>query len=234
MEKVKIYVSRFERKNNSFIVRLEDDRIGYIPKEEMSIYPFKKSNAQLSTYLGNLLQAVITKEDGKNIYLSRKPVMQERINEILDGGAIGKTLDVKVISSSDVALYLDLGEMVSGIIYKNDIISASFKYPTDIYPIGSTIKAKIISYKDNMFTLSHKELYSNKIDQYYTGMRLNGIIRAPIFDNGAITGYFVQITPAISGIVDVHDIRLENGDVIPMVVKNIKPKGLKLRIEYPN
>ena len=219
-----------------YIVDLVDGRKGYIATKNMTIYPFKNEKKAYA-FVGRRLRAVVLTDDGENpVILTRIPIMEEKLKEILDGEPIGKILEVQVISTSDMALYVDLGDCISGIIYKADIISAKFSYPSDIYPVGSIILAKIKSYQNekNFFTLSHKEIFSKDKSQYYAGMHLEGTVRSPIYNNGRITGYFVQITPAIAGIVDVNNIRLYNGDVIPMVIKDVKARGLKLRLEFPN
>lgn len=233
---VNVTCRSYDIRGDRYIVDLEDGRKGYIATKDMSIYPFKTEKKAYG-FVRRSLRAVVLTDDGENpVILTRIPIMEEKLKEILDGGPIGKVLEVKVISTSDMALYVDLGDCISGIIYKTDIISAGFSHPSDIYPVGSIIFAKIKSYQNekNFFTLSHKDVFSKDKSQYYAGMHLEGTVRSPIYSNGRITGYFVQITPAIAGIVDVNDIRLDNGDVIPMVIKDVKARGLKLRLEFPN
>lgn len=220
---------------NEFFTVLFDGRTGKIRKADMSIYPLK-IDKQIDALIGKDMRAVVLEDDGNNIWLSRKPIMEERLNELAQE-PIGKVLKVTITSASDVALYCDLGDGISGIIYKNDIITAPFSYPSDIYPVGSVIDAKVKCYKKEkaFFTLSHKDVFPKDKSSYYKGMHLNGVIRSPILKRGEITGYFVEITPAISGILDVNDsIHMDNGEKIPMVVNDITTKGLKLRLEYPN
>jgi len=233
---VNVTCRSYDKRGDRYVVDLEDGRKGYIATNDMSIYPFKNEK-KVYGFVGRSLRAIVLTDDGENpLTLTRIPIMEAKLAEILDGGAIKKVIEVTVISASDMALYVDLGDCISGIIYKTDIISAGFSHPSDVYPVGSKILAKIKGYQDEQkfFTLSHKDVFSKDKDQYYIGMRLEGTVRAPIYSNGKITGYFVQITPAIAGIVDVNDIRLDNGDIIPMIVKTVKARGLKLRLQFPN
>ena len=216
----------YDKRGGRYVVDLEDGRKGYIATNNMSIYPFKNEK-KIYGFLRRSLRAIVLTDDGENpLTLTRIPIMEAKLAEILDGGAVKKVVEATVISASDMALYVDLG----------DIISAGFSHPNDVYPVGSKILAKIKGYQDEkkFFTLSHKDVFSKDKDQYYIGMHLEGTVCAPIYSNGKITGYFVQITPAIAGIVDVNDIRLDNGDIIPMVVKDVKARGLKLRLQFPN
>lgn len=225
----------YDGTNEFFTVLLNDGRTGKIHKSEMSIYPLK-IDKQIDALIGKDMRAVVLEDDGNTIWLTRKPVMEQALKK-LEKEPMGKILKVTITSASDVALYCDLGDGISGIIYKNDIITAPFSYPTDVYPVGSVIEAKIKCYKKEkaFFTLSHKDVFSKQKSCYYKGMHLNGIIRSPILKQGVITGYFVEVTPAISGILDVNDsIHMDNGEKIPMVVNDITSKGLKLRLEYPN
>lgn len=223
-------------KRKFFNVTLEDGRYGSISQENMSIYPITKLR-QVTSYIGKSLRATIIGENSRGLVLTRIPIMEARVQELVDEYYLPKKhIKVKIVSSSDSNLYADMGDGVSGIIYRNEIIAARFSYPEEVFPIGSEIEVKILNYtkEKNYFSLSHREVFSKDLRQYYHGMHIEGIIRAPIIRNSVITGYFVQITPAIAGILDVNNIRLSNGEIIPVVVKETTSKGLKLRLEIPN
>lgn len=235
-EVVNVICKSYDKKK-FFNVTLEDGRYGSISQENMSIYPITKLR-QITNYFGKSLRATIIGENSRGLMLSRIPVMKERVDELVNDYFLPKKeLTVKIMSASDSNLYVDMGDEVSGIIYRNEIIAATFAaYPEEIFPIGSELKVKILSFasETNFFTLSHRETFSKDLRQYYKGMHIEGIIRAPIIQQGVITGYFVQITPAIAGILDVNNLHLSNGEIIPVIVKETNRKGLKLRLEIPN
>ncbi|MDO4282587.1 MAG: S1 RNA-binding domain-containing protein [Clostridia bacterium] len=224
----------YDKSEGMFTVKLPDSRTGKIPKDEMSIYPLK-NDKQIESFIGKDIRVAII--DESDMTLSGKIPMQKQLEKLTEENPVGKILKVTVVSASDVALYCDLGEGISGIIYRNDIISTPFPLPTDVYPIGSVIDAKVKNFKadKSFFTLSHRDVFSRSMKAYRKGMHLNGIIREQIKRGNVVTGYFVEVTPAIKGILDINDsIYLQNGEKIPMVVNDITPKGLKLRLEYPN
>ncbi len=212
-----------------------DGILGIIPKEEASFYPLKFQN-QINLLTKRKIKCEII--ETSPLTLSRKRVTEKRINELLSGeGPVGKIVEAEVVSANTLALYVDMGDGVSGIIYKGDIISTPFTCPpTDIFPIGSKLFAKIKSVKEDkgFFTLSHRAIFPRN-NNYTRGMHIMGIVRSPIFNGDKIGGYFVEITPAVGGILDVNEgFSLFNGEKIPMVINDVTSKGLRLRLEFPN
>lgn len=207
-------------------------KIGIIPTKEFSIYDSKEVNMRL---LHTFIKAVVTEYDGKDhLILSRRKIMQQKVEEFVRKGPINVIIaDAKVVSASSTALYLDIGDGLSGVMYRKEIISSPYSEPTDIFPIGTRIPVKIIKYtpEKEFFTCSHRALYSNNRNNYKRGQIITGTIRQEIVENDIVTGYFVQVTPAISGILDIPEgTTFCNGDTFEMIINSVTVKGLKLRM----
>ena len=236
MGKITVKVMDYRPENEQFEVRLENGEKGIIPKEEMSIYPFKTEN-EILNLLGQEIHAVITEKNDTTIRLSRRMVQEERLNEILSFQEDAMFL-AKIISASFQAFFMDLGEGIKGIIYKSEILATPFGKPTDVYPIGAEILVKIRKYNKDAknFALSHKWCFEKNYNDYYKGQQIVGTLRLPIVQDGNVTGYLVEVTPAIRGVLDLlPGLTLKNGQRLPMLVHEVNAeKGLKLRLIFPN
>ena len=221
----------FNEQENYYTVGVEG-KTGIIPAEEFSIYDSKEVNMRL---LHTVIKAVVTKYDGKDqLVLSRKKVMQKKVAEFVRKGPVNVIIsNAKVVSASSTALYLDIGDGLSGVMYRKEIISSPYSNPTDVFPIGTRIPVKIIKYtpEKEFFTCSHRALFQNNRADYKRGQIVTGIIRQEIVVNDIVTGYFVQVTPAISGILDIPEGTIfNNGDTFEMIINSVTVKGLKLRM----
>ena len=158
------------------------------------------------------------KENGKNIILSRRALLEEKQQQREDEAK--KTLQTGDITEGTVASVKDFGIFVDlkgieGFVPKSEI-SWSRNAGISQYKTGDKISAKIINldWPQKKITLSIKQLTDepwNSIDRFSEGLMINGRV-SNIIQQGA----FIEIAPGIEGYIHVSRMS---------VVKNIhKPE----------
>ncbi len=143
------------------------------------------------------------KENGKNIILSRRALLEEKQKLRADDAQktlkTGNTAEGTVISVKDFGVFVDL-DGIEGFIPKSEI-SWARNTGTSAFKPGEKITTKIIAldWPQKKITLSLKQLTDepwSSIDRFSEGQVLNGRV-SNIIPQGA----FVELAPGIEGLI---------------------------------
>lgn len=209
---------------NDCLVAQVGNRRAYIAPEDISIYQNKDTNEDIHKLLGSVINAIVIKEDNKDMLLSRKAYMQKRIDYFQKGDEVIAT----IVSASDNALYLEFDEGLIGKMYLNQITSSKLEKPLDLYNIGDKIKCVIHKkQEDGRFLLSRLSLYKG----VNLNIKRNNILKCRITQKlRENDGYFVEVldNPLYSGIFDITEYNMYKcyniGDTVSLRILEIKPE----------
>lgn len=214
-------------------VSLGNGYLGYIPFDEISLYPvlFPDGNLSHSTYaiLGKTILVYVLDITSDKIILSRKDIMIETFNLI--SNSIGKNIECCVSSFSSFGVFVDAGNGVSGMIHLQNLSEKKILRFSDIgINIGKKISAKILSVDDNKFhvNLNYKDQFENLV---FT-LKRNDLVKAILLNPINEQGYFASLNPVTQAVVDIpYYIHCRYGDKIIAKVKGPRtnhPDQLKL------
>lgn len=216
-------------------VRLGDYVVGNLPFSEVTIYPhtYSKMNPeltipfQIACLIDKVICTKIISMNDSTIVLSRKVSMFEAFEEV-------KNKDILPFLVSDALstqVFGDVGYGLQARIFVKELCKSRVFSTSEICQKGDCLFVKRIDIDDTKrFNVSYKETFQkyNPLN-YNRGDTLIARISNPV-DN-TFSGFFVQITPQVCGIMDYNSSLplLRYGDKVECMVSRAVQNGLHLK-----
>jgi len=165
-----------------------------------------------SPYIGQTFPFKVLEygEEGKKIVLSRRVLLEEekraRREKLRERLAVGMDVAAEVKSIQKFGAFVDLGG-IEGLIPASELSWDRTVNPNDIFSIGKSITAKIISldWENERLTLSLKaampDPWASVAEKYPVDSRVSGsVVRLLPF------GAFVRLEPGIEGLIHISNL----------------------------
>jgi len=196
---------------------------------------FEKLKSFIGKELGVKVTALDFNED--KIIFSEKDAWTEQQKDVISKYKVGSVVLGKVTAIADFGVFVNFGENLEGLIHISELAWQRIDDPGDLFKIGDTIKAEIISMDGAKIFLSAKKLQTdpwNEIGKKYKiGQTITGkIIKINPF------GLFVELDESIHGLAHISQLGLSPGEKIEsifkagenkeFVISSIQPKDHRL------
>lgn len=205
----------------------------FCPFSQMG-YKQKKESAE---YVGKHLTFIIQeyKNDGRNIVVSNRVILEreaeEKKNKLAQELTVGSIVKGSVLSLEKFGAFVNVNGF-QALLPISEISHARVNDVADVLEVGQEIEAKIISadWSRERVSLSMKELEKDPWDKvaedFPIGTRFEGTI-----SRIAAFGLFINIAPAIDGLVHISKLNVERntnlkkafkeGDKMEVVIESI-------------
>lgn len=179
---------------------------GLLHKDNMSWGRIGRPSDFLSE--GDPVRIVILEidEERGRIALGHKQLKEDPWETSLDQFKEGDVFEGTVSSLADFGAFVSLGEGVEGLLHVTEISWARVHDPREVLKVGDSVRVQIIGIDGNQrrLSLSMKRLEANPWEtfaaQHSVGSRVFGKV-VNLTDFGA----FVEVAPAIDGLIHVSD-----------------------------
>lgn len=234
-------VLRYDKEQGCLFVDLGMGKIGIIPEKEVTIYKYTYPHGnesfipyQISSIVGKQIKARVIGIASGIYILSRRETIREAYEQIASKAK--ENVYVRITAVYKYGLFCDIGNGVIGFVPISYCSRCRIEKIENYFSVGDIIKVNIAEIKtaeeDYRITLSRKDAYKPlSLDPVApkVGDICTGIICLPVRTED---GYYVEITPGISGIVDIsYEVpRIEEGTHASFYVKKITEKGLNLEL----
>lgn len=225
-----IYSGIAERWNQEkgLIVRIPEKGFITIPKTEISLYPFDKVDKfGIPLEVKSLLRRNIVFLKKENGVFSRKAIMMEDFNNLY----VGKIVEAKISSIANIGIFLRYKTLIM-FCPISEISNSFVKTPDECFYKGQSINVKVLSKPDeNRYVIvSYKATFNPDMFRFSIG---DTLVCKVTNVNESIEAYFLEVTPAINGILNINDcpITLKYGDRIIGIVRKITSKGIKISFQ---
>ena len=230
--------------NEILVVDLGNGHQGILPWEEVCIYDFtyaivsevEKIPRQILVILYKTVRVKVIEINEGNIVLSRKKNMLEAVEKISSSGeTIFKGV---VVGKYKDGVFFDIAEGITAFCH----ITQYSK--TFIENIGAWLSlgeeelvelTQINNVNNYRYQCSRKIAGSSANDykKYKEGQIIMVKVSKPVYNKDKLTGYFVEVSPNVSGIADVLDERhtFRFGDEVIAVIKSINHKEKKMKLK---
>jgi len=162
--------------------------------------------ADPSIHLGQAytFRIVECKEEGKNLIVSRRVLLQEKLaeraEEIRRVAVPGAVLPGRIVSVRPFGAFVDLGGGVQGLLHVSEMSWTRVENPADVVQPGDAVTVKVLrTDNDGKISLSLKQLqtdpWSTAVEKYRVGQALAGKVTR-LADFGA----FVELEPGIEAL----------------------------------
>lgn len=199
---------------------------GILPFDEFSIQPQKLIKPDLFDpaldaldqaavfSVGKWIAAKITSMSSGKIYLSRKRNQQKTFEHFL----IGQSVICQVTSLAGFAAFVDIGEGIVAIAHISELSVTRYKDINKWLHIGEKFLGIITSIsEDGKIIVSRKEYHLGHDISLNRNQAILAKVGSPLPDG---TGYFVEITPSISGIMNSErDVEFEEAQEVICCVR---------------
>lgn len=225
-----IYNGIAERWNQEkgLIVRIPEKGFITIPKTEISLYPFDKVDKfGIPLEIKSLLWRNIVFLKKENGVYSRKAIMREDFNSL----NINQIVEAKISSVASIGIFLRYKTLIM-FCPISEISNSFVKNASECFYKGQSINVKVLSKPDESryVIVSYKGTFNQDMFRFSVG---DTLVCKVTNVNESIEAYFLEVTPAINGILNINDcpIPLKYGDRIIGRVRKITSKGIKLTFQ---
>ncbi len=202
-------------------------------------------------YVGKSFEFLITefKENGRNIVVSRRKLLDVRAAEIretfMSGLAAGAVLEGRVIKIMPYGAFIELAPGIEGMVHVSEFSWSRIGDPSEVVSEGENIAVKVLEVDNSdaakpRISLSVKQTSANPwekaVPDFKCGDRVKGRV-VSCRDFGA----FVEIAPGVEGLVHISEMsyvkRVNNpreivapGDEVFVVIKDVDHDSRKLSL----
>ena len=206
---------------------------GYLPFEQVSIYPDKYSKdpnrrnpVNIGVLTGKKVRVKVIEATVSRITLSRKKNMEEAYEHLC--GCTSANFHVTSLTTYNA--FGDIGDGITARLSIKEATKARIKNIGEIVRPKDVIRVALLKHNDEKrFEISYKQLFKEfNPNDYFKGMAVRGVVNEPT--SMAYNSFYISITPQVSGILDVTSWmpELRYGDNVECSVSRVTDRGLNL------
>lgn len=164
---------------------------------------------KLKSFVGQEFDvAVITlNEEDNKIIFSEKDVWNKRQKPALDKYELGMLVDGKITAITNFGVFVSFGEGIEGLIHISELAWQRIDSPNEMYKVGDTIKAEIITIDGAKVFLSAKKLLKDPWLEASAKYKVGEVISGEILKVNPF-GLFVKLDEEIHGLAHISQLEL--------------------------
>lgn len=196
---------------------------GFLPVSQLAPENYPRINGgdkskiliKLKSFIGSEFEVkIITldKKEGK-LVVSEKDAWQERQKDIIAEYKVGSIVEGEITAITDFGVFISFGKNLEGLVHISELAWQRIDNPADLYKVGDTIKAEIISVDGSKIFLSAKKLQQDPWvevgEKYKSGQAVSGVVlKVNPF------GLFIELDKDIHGLAHISQLGLAAGQKI--------------------
>jgi len=170
---------------------------------------------KLKTLVGTELEVRVMTldEEEKKLIVSEKDAWQDKQKDIISRYQVGSVVEGAITAITGFGLFINFDNNLEGLIHISELARQRIDDINELYKIGDTIKAEIISIDGSKIFLSAKKLiddpWKNVAKKYAVGQKVTGLVlKVNPF------GLFVELDNDIHGLAHISQLSLNPGQKI--------------------
>ena len=170
---------------------------------------------KLKTLVGSELEVRVMTwdEEEKKLIVSEKDAWQDKQKDIISRYQVGSVVEGAITAITGFGLFINFDNNLEGLIHISELAWQRIDDINELYKIGDTIKAEIISIDGSKIFLSAKKLiadpWKNVAKKYAVGQKVTGLVlKVNPF------GLFVELDNDIHGLAHISQLSLNPGQKI--------------------
>ena len=181
-----------------------------------------------------VIRIKVTKIENDVIFLSRRKNLLEVFDYFKEN--INLKVEAVITGATDFGVFCDIGDGLIALCHYSEMSRARI-FPKKFVRIGARVCVMVYPNKksEKMLNCSIKRATIVNYSEIKNGDTIKVKVGQPVYnEDGKVTGYFVEITPAISGIADVQCFRdkaiLKNGQIVDAYVRSVRANKHKVKL----
>ena len=171
--------------------------------------------------------------DGKGApvaVLSRRNAQEKVMQFFLKTLRPGMVLTCCVTHMESFGAFLDIGCGIIAMLPIEHISISRIPHPKERFRVGQKILAAVLSIDRERYriTMTHRELLGTWMENaslFQPGETVSGVVRSV-----QSYGSFIELTPNLSGLTDVHE-GVAVGDNVSVFIKSMDPSRMKIKLQ---
>jgi ribosomal protein S1 len=183
---------------------------------------------KLKSFVGQEFEVTVitlSEEDNKIIF-SEKDVWNKKQKPALDKYKVGMVVDGRITAITNFGVFVSFGENIEGLIHISELAWQRIDSPSEMYKVGDSIKAEIISIDGSKIFLSAKKLLKDPWLEASAKYQIGQIVPGTILKVNPF-GLFVKLDEEIHGLAHISQLAVDSKTKItdlfqPDEVKNFE------------
>lgn len=182
-------------------------------------------------------------ENGRNIIVSRKPLLEqanaEKRDKIMGSIVPGATLKGTVTRMTHFGAFVELGG-IEGLLHVSEISWSHVGKPEEVLKIGEEIEVKILKVDGEKVSLSRRALMEDPSDAAFQNFKEGDLISCRVMRLQNF-GAFVELTPGVEGLIPLSEMTrgrrinhpreiLKEGDLVEAQILRLDPEQKKISL----
>ena len=209
---------------------------GFVPASQIAPYFVKNFKKFVGEHWD--LKIISIDERKNRLVLSRKDIVEEKLDEQWDELEEGQVITGKVARLTDFGAFVEIGSL-DGLLHVSDISWTRVEHPRDVLNIGDDIEVKILKLnkEKNRISLGRKQLLEKAFAELANEHEVGDVITGKVV-NLLDFGAFVEVSEGVEGLIHVSEIswdhvekpsdELNVGDEVEVKILSIDPEEEKI------
>lgn len=209
---------------------------GFVPASQIAPYFVKNFKKFVGEHWD--LKIISIDERKNRLVLSRKDIVEEKLDEQWDELEEGQVITGKVARLTDFGAFIEIGSL-DGLLHVSDIAWTRVEHPKDVLNIGDDIEVKILKLnkEKNRISLGRKQLLEKPFAKFTNEHEVGDVITGKVV-NLLDFGAFVEVSEGVEGLIHVSEIswdhvekpsdELNVGDEVEVKILSIDPEEEKI------
>jgi len=190
---------------------------GFLPVSQLAPENYPRVNGgdkgkileKLKSYVAQEFEVKVITLDEKNdkIIFSEKEAWNEKQKDVISKYKIGTTVEGKITAITDFGVFVSFGENLEGLIHISELAWQRIDDPNDLFKVGETIKAEVISLENSKIFLSAKKLQKDPWADVENRYKIGQVVEGTILKVNPF-GLFVKLDEDIHGLAHVSQLDL--------------------------
>lgn len=177
---------------------------GFVPASQIATYFVKN----FKKFVGEEWDfKIVSIDERKNrLVLSRKDVVEGKLDELWDELEEGKVITGKVARLTDFGAFVEVNGL-DGLLHVSDIAWSRVEHPSDVLSVGDEVEVKILKLnkEKNRISLGRKQLLEKPFEVFVNAHQVGDTVTGKVV-NLLDFGAFVEVAEGVEGLVHVSEI----------------------------
>ncbi|MBL7058668.1 30S ribosomal protein S1 [Patescibacteria group bacterium] len=189
---------------------------------------------KLKTFIGKDLQVKVSalNFDEDKIIFSEKDAWTEQQKDVISKYKVGSVIEGKITAIADFGIFVNFGQNLEGLIHISELAWQRIDDPADLFKIGDSIKAEIISMDGAKIFLSAKKLQTDPWVTIEGKYKVGQVIEGKIIKINPF-GLFIELDESIHGLAHISQLGLAPGERIEATFKPNEKKEFTITSIQP-
>lgn len=191
---------------------------GFLPVSQLAPENYPRVNGgdkskileKLKSFVGKEFEVKVMTLDEKEdkLIFSEKDAWNEKQRDVISKYKVGTAVEGTITAITDFGVFVSFGENLEGLIHISELAWQRIDDPADLFKVGDTIKAEVISVENSKIFLSAKKLIKDPWTDVEKKYKVGEVVKGTILKVNPF-GLFIKLDEDIHGLAHISQLNLD-------------------------